>query len=65
MLFILSQHGPEWVRKDTLMDKLTAKAAEDREGTASKVSLDDLVREGARRMLQEALEDEVAEYMPG
>ena len=57
------QHGPEGVRKDTLMDKLTAKAVEGRVGAESKTSLDSLVREGARRMLQEALENEVAEYM--
>lgn len=45
------------------MDKLTAKATEGRVVTESKASLDGLVREGARRMLQEALENEVAEYL--
>jgi len=52
-----------WIRKDTLMDKLTAKAVEGRVIAESKTSLDSLVREGARRMLQEALENEVAEYL--
>ena len=56
------QHGPDWVRKDTLMDKITAKAVEGRVAE-SKASLDALVREGARRMLQEALENEVREYL--
>lgn len=45
------------------MDKLTAKAVEDRVVLESKTSLDYLVREGARRMLQEALENEVREYL--
>jgi hypothetical protein len=45
------------------MDKLTAKAVEDRVIPESKTSLDALVREGARRMLQEALENEVTEYL--
>ena len=45
------------------MDKLTAKAAEDRVVSEAKTSLDVLVREGARRMLQEALENEVREYL--
>ena len=64
MLFSQIQHGPEgWVRKDTLMDKLTAKAVEDRVISESRTALDEIVREGARRMLQEALENEVAEYL--
>ena len=45
------------------MDKLTAKAGEDRAVLESKTSLDALVREGARRMLQDALENEVREYL--
>jgi len=45
------------------MDKLTAKAVEGRVVTESKTSLDSLVREGVRRMLQEALENEVTEYL--
>jgi len=45
------------------MDKLTAKAAEDRVISESRTALDEMVREGARRMLQEALENEVAEYL--
>jgi len=45
------------------MNKLTAKAVEDRVLPESKTSLDYLVREGARRMLQEALENEVREYL--
>jgi len=45
------------------MDKLTAKAVKDRVVPESKTSLDYLVREGARRMLQEALENEVREYL--
>ena len=58
------QHGPEGrVRKDTLMDKLTGKAVEDRVISESRTALDEIVREGARRMLQEALENEVAEYL--
>jgi len=63
MLDIQIQHGPGGVRKDTLMDKLTAKADGDRGVSESKTSLDYLVREGARRMLQEALENEVTEYL--
>jgi len=61
MLSHLTQHGPGWVRKDTLMDKLTAKAVEDRVISESRTALDEIVREGARRMLQEALENEVAD----
>jgi len=45
------------------MDKLTAKAVEDRVISESRTALDEIVREGARRMLQEALENEVAEYL--
>jgi transposase-like protein len=45
------------------MDKLTAKADEGRVVGESKSALDKLVREGARRMLQEALENEVTEYL--
>jgi len=45
------------------MDKLTAKAVEDRVVLESKTSLDYLVREGVRRMLQEALENEVTECL--
>jgi len=45
------------------MNKLTAKAVEDRVVPESETSLDYLVREGARRMLQEALENEVREYL--
>jgi len=63
MLSYQIQQGPDWVRKDTLMDKLTAKAVKDRVVPESRTSLDDLVREGARRMLQEALENEVREYL--
>jgi len=63
MLFVKVQHGPGGVRKDTLMDKLAAKADGDRVFSESKTSLDYLVREGARRMLQEALENEVTEYL--
>ena len=43
------------------MDKLTAKAVEDRVISESRTALDEIVREGARRMLQEALENEVAD----
>jgi len=45
------------------MDKVTAKADEGRVVAESKTALDELVREGARRMLQAALENEVAEYL--
>ncbi len=45
------------------MDKVTAKADEGRVVAESKMALDELVREGARRMLQEALENEVTEYL--
>jgi len=45
------------------MDKLTAKAVEDRVISESRTALDEIVREGARRMLQEALENEVADYL--
>ena len=45
------------------MDKLTGKAVEDRVISESRTALDEIVREGARRMLQEALENEVAEYL--
>ena len=45
------------------MDKLTAKAGGDRVVSESQTSLDVLVREGARRMLQDALENEVREYL--
>jgi len=45
------------------MNKTTAKADEGRMISESKTSLDILVREGARRMLQEALENEVREYL--
>lgn len=63
MLDFQIQHGSEGIRKDTLMDKLTPKAVEGRVVEESKTPLDSLVREGARRMLQEALENEVAEYV--
>jgi len=45
------------------MDKLTAKADEGRVRAESRAPLYELIREGARRMLQEALENEVAEYL--
>lgn len=63
MLSYQIQQGPEWVRKDTLMNKLTVKAEEDRVISESRTALDEIVRQGARRMLQEALENEVAEYL--
>jgi transposase-like protein len=45
------------------MDKLIAKADEGRWISESRTLLDDLIREGARRMLQEAPENEVTEYL--
>jgi len=63
MLDFQIQHGSDWIRKDTLMDKTTAKVDEGRMISESRTALDELVRQGARRMLQEALEAEVAEYV--
>jgi len=45
MLSYQIQHGPErWVRKDTLMDKLTAKADEGRVREESRAALDEIVQ---------------------
>ena len=45
------------------MKKTTAKVAEGRMISESRTALDEIVRQGARRMLQEALEQEVTEYL--
>ena len=45
------------------MDEHTGKADEGRMNSESRTALDELVRQGARRMLQEALEHEVTEYL--
>ena len=45
------------------MDKTTAKADEGRMISGSESALDGLIREGARKMLQSALENEVVEYI--
>ena len=45
------------------MDKSTAKADERRMILESKSALDQLIREGARKMLQAALNKEVAEFL--
>jgi putative transposase len=45
------------------MDKTTVKADGGRMISESRTALDELVRQGARRMLQEALDEEVAEYL--
>jgi len=66
MLSYQIQHGSErWVRKDTLMEKLTAKADEGRVREESRTALDELVREGARRMLQEGIAIRVCDNFPG
>ena len=61
MLSFKLQHGPGGVRKDTLMNKTTAKTDERRMISESKSALDQLIREGARKMLQAALNKEVAD----
>jgi putative transposase len=63
MLSHQNQQGPVEVRKDTLMDKVTAKAEKDRMISESESALDRLIREGARKMLQAALDNEVSEYL--
>lgn len=52
-------------RKDTLMkkDNVVSIQGRDEPVTSPRTVLDELVREGARRMLQTALEAEVAEYV--
>ncbi len=45
------------MRKDTLVE------SESREQKESKLALDEIIREGARRLLQKAIEAEVAEYI--
>jgi len=45
------------------MKKTTAKRDEGRMISESRAAFDEIVRQGARRMLQEALEHEVAEYL--
>lgn len=57
------QQGPGWVRKDTLMNKVTAKAEKGRMILESKSALDRLIQEGARKMLQAALDNEVYEFL--
>jgi len=57
------QHGPEGVRKDTLIDKLTGYPEEGRMISESRQPLDGIIQEGARRMLQEALEIEVEGFL--
>jgi hypothetical protein len=49
--------------EDTLMGKDTVVSLEGQVAKESKASLEELVREGARRMLQEAMELEVREYI--
>jgi len=61
MLRYQIQQGPGRVRKDTLMNKVTAKTEKGRLNSESE--LDRLIREGARKMLQAALDNEVAEYL--
>ena len=63
MLRYQIQHGPGWVRKDTLMKKVTAKADKGRMISESESALDRLIQEGARKMLQAALDNEVSEYL--
>lgn len=49
--------------KDTLMNNVTAKKEKNRMISESEQSLDSLIREGARKMLQTALDNEVSEYV--
>ena len=63
MLRYKIQQGPGWVRKDTLMNKVTAKADKRRMISESKSALDRLIQEGARKMLQAALDNEVSEFL--
>lgn len=49
--------------KDTLMNNVTAKKEKNRMISESEISLDQLIREGARKMLQVALDNEVSEYV--
>jgi hypothetical protein len=44
------QQGPVGVRKDTLMNKVTAKADKRRMISESESALDGLIREGARKL---------------
>jgi hypothetical protein len=44
------QQGPGWVRKDTLMNKITGKTEKGRMISESEPALDQLVREDARKM---------------
>ena len=63
MLRYKIQQGPGRVRKDTLMNKVIAKAEKDRMISESKTVLDRLIQEGARKMLQAALDNEVSEFL--
>ncbi|MDW7761111.1 MAG: hypothetical protein SCM96_10800 [Acidobacteriota bacterium] len=63
MLAFQIQHGPGRVRKDTLINKITAKEEKDRMVSESRSFLDRIIQEGAQRMLQEALKNEVEEYL--
>jgi transposase-like protein len=63
MLIRQIQQGPGRVREDTLMKKTTAKPDEGRMISEAESALDRLIREGARKMLQSALDHEVAEFI--
>jgi len=52
-------------RKDTLMKTDNVVGLKSREVAGSRSILDEIVREGARRMLQTALETEVTDYVAG
>lgn len=50
-------------RKDTLVKKYSTEKTASRVAEESKTALEQLLLEGARRMLQQAIENEVAEYL--
>jgi hypothetical protein len=63
MLISQIQQGPGGARKDTLLDKTTGKTDDRRMISEAESPLDRLIREGARKMLQSALDNEVAEFI--
>jgi len=62
--FRVSQRA-RWIREEETHTRAESSRDEGREGRSERGStLDELAREGARRMLKQALEVEVAQYLP-
>ncbi len=51
--------------EDTLMQKDTTTTFENRLAQESRLTLEDYLREGARKMLQKAIDEEVNDYLEG